>query len=360
MSGARGTGGDSTRAIDSAILGILAERWVFLEVEAAVAASVVETAGAVDVATICRVARAVLAMDAEDFDELPLPVDPGLAELIRRSAVPESLDELAAMGPNPTLEPLFRLLLEVIAVRWERKEADKVVELLHLLTEFLPHLAWESVVGYPFDPRRLGKRLGGKSSYWGKLDAPESCPHPVSVRRTAAATTRRSDRAIEPFFKHIAAVGRGLALCASHVELRGPSGRPLAACPQPCQAWQGLPRKAKRQLEARTAVARLIATSSVANLRNGSTAGHGFDVPEPQELLNAWAASVRHVHAEITRLDLVEDLVVPLPPVPESLGAVTLPAEVAALVSAVAGHAIDAADTLHRLRDTVLEAVAVR
>ncbi len=70
-----------------------------------------------------------------------------------------------------------RLLLEVIAVRWMRREMSALVAALHIASEYLPMLIWEPVLGHAGDPARMVESVGGAGSLLGRLRQPRLSTH---------------------------------------------------------------------------------------------------------------------------------------------------------------------------------------
>ena len=56
--------------------------------------------------------------------------------------------------------PMYRLLLEVIQVRWDRNDTMWLLTAAHIAAEYAPMLAWQRFLGHAGDPFRLSRRPG--------------------------------------------------------------------------------------------------------------------------------------------------------------------------------------------------------
>lgn len=237
----------------------------------------------------------LLELDAEDFAQLAadghLPAT--VVERVRAAQFPR--DPAAAdRGSLASLVPLHELMLEALAVRWLRREPTHVVVLMHLLAEYLPLLAWESVLGHAGDPMRLTAFVEVEGSRWGQRDR---CDHTRAHRSGAVrvAGAARGDAATwSVYLDHYhSRVSEALARCAA----RPGGGRPAVAgtCRRPCTVWTQLPAATRDELGARVHLARMFADSPVVELRHHAPVGHFFGVPSPEEILDAWERTWRRL-----------------------------------------------------------------
>lgn len=234
-------------------------------------------------------AKRVLDLDAEDFGE----ISEGFADRPWANAL-----EAACFPPEPSsprrgalasLMPLYALMLEVLELRAARREPLQVVVTAHLMGEYMPQLAWETVFGHAGDPLRLGASVGER---WGSTDP--ACPHTSALRATArrALNAAQGDKAgytayLDRFHSR---QGAALAVCALNHATIGAGERPDVGttCPNPC-AWATRPDLAARKaLDARVRVAMIYRDSPLVALRHHAPVGHFFGVPSRAEIEQAW------------------------------------------------------------------------
>ncbi|CAN5261566.1 hypothetical protein BH20ACT5_BH20ACT5_25370 [soil metagenome] len=239
-----------------------------------------------DIIGLCRFAIEVLELDAEDFDTLR-GVPPDLLAMVQRAHIPKRPDA-ADRGALTSLVPTYRLFLEVLAVRWDRGELSSVLAVVHLISEYLPLLAWEPVLGHAGDPARLGTAVAGPGSRWGTDD--RECDHPPAIRRALrsalelpAEDTERWDRYLD---RDHSRVSGALGQCASHARRGRPE--PTRTCTDPCSVWTRLEPSLAQDLERRMTLVGVFANSPVLALRHAAPVGHGFGVPDRRELLEDW------------------------------------------------------------------------
>jgi hypothetical protein len=310
----------------------LLDRWAFSELTA-----VVEASDRYDVATersigaLCRFALRVLDLDAEDFDRAG-GVSAELAGTVRAAWFPQ--DPAAVdRGSLRSLVPAYEIMLEVLAIRWQRRELLHTVAVLHIIAEYLPLLAWESTLGHAGDPAAMGATVGGPGSHWGGGDP--VCGHGGAQRRAArrslTAATGDADGWRAYLDRDHSHVAGALQVCATD-------------CSVPCTVTGRLDTDARRSVATRVRIARRFSGSPVVRLRHAAPVGHGFGVPDRGEVLAAWQRTRRALTAGAlpatergaTRAVLADDGYV-LPGLP-------------ALLSAVAGRPVRPGRVLHDAR----------
>lgn len=306
------------------------------------------------VLALCRAGARLLELDAADFAGVEaVPAD--LRADVEAMQFPRGADD-EPRGSLDSLVPLYGLMLESLAVRWDRGETVYVLLVLHLVAEYLPLLAWEGRLGHAGDPLRLRRQVTG--SLWGT----EDCPAP-GHRRSAA--TRVLDLDIGsgggvPPQQWRAYLDRWHARVAGHLRqcaLRPGDGRPNpegAGCDRDCGVMS-LAGDRVDDLAARMTLATDFADSPVVALRHSAPVGHFFGVPDREEVLEAWDESV-------TRLcrDWGADRAHGGNPVGGGLApdvGEVLPG-LHSLVSAVAGRPVAPTGVLARLRDEVARSLA--
>ncbi len=283
------------------VLATLARRYAFAEIAALVAggagSSWLTIRQGARIHQLCAFGQRLLDLDAEDFGE-PDPArdantDASFAGRSSGDAVPAGLLEraLACRVPQSAGEPHrgalgslrapFALLLEAMAVRWERRETAALVGIAHLSSEYLPLLTWESVLGHAGDPLRLPAQVSGEGSAWGNHDD-RDCAHSGAERSAANRVLHVADENARGWTDYLdrqhSMVSRALGTCA---------GR----CHRPCSVFTRNPVEQQRGLEHACKTAFAFAECDLVKLRHHSPVGHGFGVPSPREVSAAWARS---------------------------------------------------------------------
>jgi hypothetical protein len=248
---------------------------------------------------LCSFGQRVLDLDAEDFGVAERTGDPGvdayhvpgdLLARARRSRMPQSPRE-RTRGALASLRPAFALLLEVIDVRWRRREMAALVAAVHIAAEYLPLLAWEPVLGHAGDPARLPAAVNGPGSRFGVPFVPGR-PRECDLTRPQNAAAERALRVAEE-----PAPGWRAYLDRQHSLVAGALGVCAASCRTPCTVMTDLAPDVREALTERCRLAEEFAGAAVVRLRHAAPVGHGFGVPSPEEVEEAWArtcSSLRH------------------------------------------------------------------
>ncbi|GLX97970.1 hypothetical protein GT755_25685 [Herbidospora sp. NEAU-GS84] len=258
----------------------LARRYSFGDVGALSGAVLPDESRAVLVAAVCEFGQRLLTLDAEDFaSELDAPVIP--ADLRRRARachMPQTPKE-RPRGALDSLRPAYSLLLEVIKVRWDQRELSAMMAAVHITSEYLPLLAFEEALGHSGDPARWPEGLQAPGSRFGVIGEKE-CDH---TRSEQSATQRSLRVASEP------AEGWRAYFDRQHSQVAGAMAVCVAKCRTPCTAMDWVPDKETLSTRCRTALA--FADTPLVRLRHAAPVGHGFGVPSPEEVLEAWRRS---------------------------------------------------------------------
>jgi hypothetical protein len=286
------------------------------------------------VVAVCEFGQRLLTLDAEDFasadDARYVPAD------LRRRAHACHMPQTARERPRGALDslrPAFGLLLEVIRVRWDRHELSPVTAALHIAAEYLPLLAFETVLGHAGDPARWPAGLRAPGSRFGVLDDGRECDHTKAARSAAERTLRV---ALEP------PSGWQAYLDRQHSQVAGALAVCVSRCRRPCTAMDWIDPDTREDLAARCRVARGFAESPLVRLRHAAPVGHGFGVPSRQEMLEAWERSrTRLARHDVARRALDDDGF-PLPGLPSLFSAVAgVPIAPATLLADTAGHLVE-------------------
>lgn len=332
----------------------LARRYAFGEVAALVGAgaggTVMTTRSAAQVQQLCAFGQRLLDLDAEDFGHADATVDANtdtsVADRVAGDAVPPELRRRALACRMPqapqerhrgalgTLRPAYSLLLEVIEAHWRRRETTALVATIHIASEYGPLLAWEPVLGHAGDPARLGSAVGGSGSAWGDFDDP-GCPHTKAEKSAAKRALRVAQEGPTGWRTYLdrqhSNAAHALAVCA-------------VECQRPCTVVTRLSKEDENRVAEASRLALAFVDSPIVRLRHSAPVGHGFGVPAPHELLDAWQRS----RDRLARLDpsVRDDDGFPLPGLPRLFTAVagaeivpgTLVADTAdAVVAAMSG-----------------------
>ncbi|HET6212946.1 MAG TPA: hypothetical protein VFE14_08755 [Micromonosporaceae bacterium] len=311
------------------VLIALAKRYAFGEVAALVGAgaggATLTTRDAAQVQQLCAFGQRLFDLDAEDFggqDATPgANTDTSVAERVAGDAVPPDLRQRALACRMPqsaderqrgalgSLRPAYALLLEVIAARWRRRETTALVAAIHITSEYAPLLAWEQVLGHAGDPARLVDAVGGPDSVWGDFDDP-SCPHTKPEKSAAKHSLRAAHEAPAGWRSYLdrqhSNTAHALAVCA-------------AECERPCSVITRLSKEDERLVSGGCRLALAFVDSAVVRLRHSAPVGHGFGVPSPREVTEAWQRS----RESLSRLDrrVLADDGFPLPGLADLFGA---------------------------------------
>ncbi|HEY8479195.1 MAG TPA: hypothetical protein VIL71_05115 [Spirillospora sp.] len=274
------------------VLTALARRYAFGDLAALVAEGTIgRTAGAHGrkadaVAALCAFGQRVLDLDAEDFGmpEAVGEVPRDLLARARASRMPQTPRE-RPRGALASLRPAYRLLLEVIAIRWRRRDMAALVAAVHIAGEYLPLLAWEPVLGHAGDPARLAAAVEGGGSRFGVP------VEPGSARRCDHTRPERSacERALRVFEEPPS--GWRAYLDRQHSHVASALGDCAARCRTPCSVMTRLDDAVRADLAERCRLAAGFADGPLVRLRHAAPVGHGFGVPSPEEVQAAWSRS---------------------------------------------------------------------
>ncbi|MEU8801374.1 hypothetical protein [Spirillospora sp. NPDC048819] len=267
------------------VLAALARRYAFGDLAALVGRDrLVPDGRAGAVAALCAFGQRVLDLDAEDFG---MPEDAGevprdLLDRARASRMPQAPRE-RPRGALASLRPAYSLLLEVIAIRWDRRDMAALVAAVHIAGEYLPMLAWEPVLGHAGDPARIGAAVEGEGSRFGvpiEPGSPRMCDH-TRPERSACERTLRVSKEPPP--------GWRAYLDRQHSQVASALGDCAARCRTPCTVMTRLDDLVRGDLTDRCKLAADFTDSALVKLRHAAPVGHGFGVPSPEEVQAAWA-----------------------------------------------------------------------
>ncbi|GII78999.1 hypothetical protein Sru01_39810 [Sphaerisporangium rufum] len=307
----------------------LARRYAFSDL-GALASKIVPAAPVIP--AVCEFGQRLLTLDAEDFaTEVDVAAVPAaLRRRARDCHMPQTPRE-QPRGALASLRPAYGLLLEVIRIRWERRELSPMIAAVHIAGEYLPLLAFEPVLGHAGDPARWPDGLRGEGSRFGAIGDRE-CDH-TKPEKSAAERTLRV--ALEP------PQGWRAYFDRQHSQLSGAMAKCVARCRRPCTAMAWVPEPDRESLASRARVALAFADTALVRLRHAAPVGHGFGVPSPEEVLDAWARSRAQLDKFEAGRPAGRDDGFPLPGLPSLFSAVAgTPIAPATLLADVSAHLV--------------------
>ncbi len=311
----------------------LAQRYAFRELAHIVGAfdAGLPLRDAAMIQQLCAYGQRILDLDTEDLGDdnaaVGATTDTTMVDLVPDARVPAHLvargvltrARKSARAPTraalASTHPAGRLVLEVIAARWHRREMNELVASLHLVSEYVPIGAWQTVLGHGADPAELMTDPGfvGPGSRWGHVDD-RKCPH---TRPQKAATSRALHVFNEPPSGWRSYLQRQHALVAHALEVCA------TTCKSPCSVMTSRTPEEQKQLTEACIAAKALSQSAIVRLRHFSPVGHGFGGPSPAEVMEAWERSRLGIakRGGLCAAVLTEDGY-PLPGLPSLLGAI--------------------------------------
>jgi hypothetical protein len=245
-----------------------------------------------DLGLLCRVhwlteiCVRVIQVDGEDFvhvdDWLDVPVH--VQDVLRASSLPHRPDD-PDRGVLDSMLPMFRLLLELIDVAYERDDIDVVLKYLHLLAEYAPMLVWEQGLQSPGEPAVIGARITAATPAWDDPGRTSPCPR----KDAAGAVARTAPLAMNGEREWGRYIDRALSRVSLLLQACGTSHDALGdrrGCREPCGMAPTGP--GAMDMARRLQSVRSFADSSVVKLRHPSPLGHGFRLPDKGQVDAAW------------------------------------------------------------------------
>lgn len=287
---------------------VLARRCSFAEVAALLAEglrdAVLSTRTVGQLQQLCAFGQRLMEFDAEDFGApdatVASNVEHAVASRVEKTVVPPMLRKRALecrmpQAPHETprgalasLRPTFRLLLEIIDVRFQRGETMAVLAGAHIASEYAPLLVWEQVLGHSGDPALMAEAVSGEKSLWGHFDD-RACPH-TKAEKSAAK------RVLHVYQENV--VGWRAYLDRQHSVMSHALATCAASCPLPCTVYTRLSPEQAETVRIGSRIAISFNGSSFIRLRHSAPVGHGFGVPTRREVLDAW----QHTREALARL----------------------------------------------------------
>ncbi|GII91677.1 hypothetical protein Ssi02_19080 [Sinosporangium siamense] len=282
------------------------------------------------IADVCEFGQRLLSLDAEDFAAEARSVPVPLKRRARACHMPQTPRE-QPRGALASLRPAYSLLLEVIAVRWHRRDLSPMIAAVHIASEYLPLLAFEPSFGHAGDPARWPAGLSAEGSRFGVIGERE-CDH---TKAEQSATNRTLRVSAEP------PEGWRAYFDRQHSQVAGALATCVAACRKPCAAMDWIAPAEREDLSVRARTALTFADTPLVRLRHAAPVGHGFGVPSAEEVLDAWTRSRSTLNKNPVGAAAAAEDGFPLPGLPSLISAVAgVRVEPSTLLADVSAHLI--------------------
>lgn len=244
---------------------------------------------------LCAVGMEVRQLDAEEFGKrttncVPLPRK--LRDTLRAAAWPSTLADQRT-GALVDLRPTYRLLLELVEVNVGQRNWTDVLALIHLMSEYLPLLAWQPLLGHAGIPRDIANRFDTRAAQSPRPPPERGCAlgKPGSDLADQLQTPPMTDAALRKYLRTKYSRVSGLLLICGGAPDAVVDGR-ARACRRQCSVVTGpdadLDESDRESLARRVTMARRFADSPIVGLRHTSPVGHFFSVPGKDEIDDAW------------------------------------------------------------------------
>jgi hypothetical protein len=202
---------------------------------------------------------------------------------------------------------------------------------VHIASEYLPLLAIEPQLGHAGDPARWPVGLSAAGSRFGVIGDRE-CDHTKSEQSATNRTLRVSAEPSE---------GWRAYFDRQHSQVAGALGVCVATCRNPCTAMDWIEPEPRDCRSARGRTALAFAETPLVRLRHAAPVGHGFGVPSPEEVLDAWERSRAVLDKNPIGTSALKEDGFPLPGLPSLFSAIAdAPIEPATLLNGVSEHVV--------------------
>lgn len=234
---------------------------------------------------LAALGEAVLNVDSHDFEfwckDLQIPQQ--IRDELELRIWPSKLS-LQAIGALDSLVPTFELLLEVFETRLLKGDISMGLSIIHLMTEYLPLLAWEKELGHAGNPKDLGEYLSQPGSMWETDACPLNRQQRKAFVNAQIATQSQRNWSIHLRDNH-SRVAAALSICAG---VPNPASEQSGqrTCRTPCAI-----RKGNKNLAWNLVLVRRLKDSSLLTLRHDAPVGHFFSVPQEPEILASWEST---------------------------------------------------------------------
>jgi hypothetical protein len=231
---------------------------------------------------LARLGEAVLNVDTHDFESwcqdehIPKHIRDELALCIWPSEMQDD-----AVGALSSLIPTFELLLEVFETRLLKGDISMGLSIIHLMTEYLPLLGWETELGHAGNPNQLSDYLSQPNAMWQSDVCPLNRQQRKAFANVITANSSQKNWGIYLHDSH-SRVAASLSICAS---VPNPSSE--ISGQRTCRTTCAI-RKGNKDLAWAMVLVRRLKESSLLTLRHDAPVGHFFSVPQEPEILESW------------------------------------------------------------------------
>lgn len=234
---------------------------------------------------LAKLGEAILNIDLHDFESWC--VDTQIPEQIRNELEPRSWPMQRtsdAVGALQSLVPTYELLLEVFEIRILKGDISMGLSIIHLMTEYLPLLGWESELGHAGNPKQLAEYLLQPDSMWQTETCPLNRQQRKAFANAIAANDSQKNWSVYLRDNH-SRVAASLSICAG---VPNPTSEVSGqrTCRTPCSI-----RKGNTDLAWAMVLARRLKESSLLTLRHDAPVGHFFSVPQEPQILESWEST---------------------------------------------------------------------
>lgn len=231
---------------------------------------------------LAQLGEAVLNVDSHDFEfwcsdlQIPQQIRDELSLRIWPSKRSHE-----AIGALDSLIPTFELLLEVFETRLLKGDISMGLSIIHLMTEYMPLLAWEKELGHAGNPKELGEYLSQPGSMWETEACPLNRQQRKAFSNAQIATHSQRNWSIYLRDNH-SRVAASLSICAGV-----PNPTSEQSGQRTCRTSCAI-RKGNKNLAWNMVLVRRLKDSSLLTLRHDAPVGHFFSVPQEAEILASW------------------------------------------------------------------------
>ncbi len=244
---------------------------------------------------LCAVGMEVRQLDAEEFGKRAktcVPLPRRLRAILHAAAWPTTLADQGS-GALVDLRPTYRLLLELVQINIAQRNWTDVLALIHLMSEYLPLLAWQPLLGHAGIPRDISALFNTSTTQSPRPSPERGCAlgKPGSDLANQLQTPPTTDAALQDYLRTKYSRVSGLLLICGGAPDALITGR-ARACRNQCSVVTGpnadLAEPEREALARRVTMARRFADSPIVALRHTSPVGHFFSVPGKPEIDEAW------------------------------------------------------------------------
>lgn len=243
---------------------------------------------------LCEVGYRVSQLDGEDFEQLShtpgLPSD--VASFLKQCSWPTSLADADGTALDDLI-PTFQLLLEIAELKTVRRDWPDVLAVIHLISEYLPLLAWQPVLGHAGRPDKLQATLVGRSMH----HKPCSLNNMQHSQIESLLSLRLRDESFdldEYVRKDHSRMADALTECSGRMNLANNLTSVVfvrmelnhSKVPEESASI-----REKEDLAFRTSIARAFSESAIVHMRHTSPVGHFFAVPGKSKVTKEWYKS---------------------------------------------------------------------